>query len=475
MRVIIVLIIAVSFQLIAIAQTKVNIADIHQLLLQDSYTAQRNNNMLALADEQYDFFKSQLKPSLSLGAEIPNYQKTSAAITQPDGTIAFQSISQSNAFVGLNIQQVISATGGTIFASSGLSRFDDYSQSQRRYNGVPVRLGFVQPIMGYNRWKYDKSIASMQYQEAQRQYGLDTEQSLMDATRLYFDILVAEENLKIANANLSANQKLISIADERLKLGKISKDEKLQLDIELSQAELSTAQAEYVRQNAINALYTFLSQPAPDMDIVFEVPAVSEMNIDIAELQNSSIAFRPENIAMMRTIEEARSELDRVSTEFGPKISVSAAYGLARGAEDIGEVYTDPFAQQSANVSISIPILDWGKKKSAQNHARIKRKEAEAYLAQTQMEIANSIEQLALRMINLQNEVAVLKSIMVKAQQRYEISNERYVLGDISIMHLTIAQREKDQTQRNYINGLRQYWLTYHQIKTLTGVEIINN
>lgn len=473
MRAILIITLLAIAQLGLQAQAQVSLKDIHELLQTNSYVSQSNSNMLALADEQYSFFKSQLKPSITLGAEIPNYQKTSAAITQPDGTIAFQSISQSNAFIGLNVQQVITATGATVFASSGLSRFDDYSQSFNSYNGMPIRLGIVQPIFGFNRWKYDKDIASLQHQEAQRQYDLDTEQSMMDATRLYFDILVAEENLKIAQTNLSANQKLIAIADERLKLGKISKDEKLQLDIELNQAELSSTQAAYVRQNAVQALYTFLSMDTPDNDMVFEVPAVSAMNIDIAQLQNSSIAFRPENIAMMRTIAEARSELDRVSTEFGPKISVSATYGLARGSDQISEIYTDPLDQQSANVSVSIPILDWGRKKSAQNQARIKRQEAEASLAQTQLEVANNVEQLAMRMLNLQDEVSILKNIMDKAQQRYEISNERYVLGDISIMHLTIAQREKDQTQRNYINGLRQYWLTYHQIKTLTGVDII--
>ena len=58
---------------------------------------------------------------------------------------------------------------------------------------------------------------------------------------------------------------------------------------------------------------------------------------------------------------------------------------------------------------------------------------------------------------------------------RFEISRQRYVLGDISITDLTIAQREKDQAQRDYIDTLRNYWFAYFQLRKLTGYDFENN
>ena len=67
---------------------------------------------------------------------------------------------------------------------------------------------------------------------------------------------------------------------------------------------------------------------------------------------------------------------------------------------------------------------------------------------------------------------SILKSIMDKADERFIISNERYVLGNIDITNLTLAQREKDQAKRNYINALKAYWGNYFQLRLLTGFDV---
>jgi outer membrane protein TolC len=61
------------------------------------------------------------------------------------------------------------------------------------------------------------------------------------------------------------------------------------------------------------------------------------------------------------------------------------------------------------------------------------------------------------------------------AQERFEIIKESFVLGAISITDLTLAQREKDQTAREYIFTLSQYWQNYYELKTMTLYDFDNN
>ena len=77
--------------------------------------------------------------------------------------------------------------------------------------------------------------------------------------------------------------------------------------------------------------------------------------------------------------------------------------------------------------------------------------------------------------MQLQQEVRLQKDISETAAERFDIARQRYILGDISITDLTIAQREKDQALIAYISSLRSYWTDYYQLRVLTGYDFINN
>ncbi len=458
------------------AQTTVTLDDVLDQIREDSYAAKSAEYQREIAELDYKFYKSHLGPGLSLMADIPNYSKTSVPVTQPDGSISFQSISQANSSLGLSMTQIISSTGGTLFASTELDRYDDFSNDVKQYNGIPIRVGIVQPILGHNPWKYRKEIEPLLLEESKKNYSIDIERSLTKATTLYFEILVGDQNLNIALTNQHVNEKLLHITNERYTLGKISKAEKLQLEIELNQARLSVSQAIFQKKQAIADLYTYLATEFPEEDTEYKNPQSQKLdNIDIPALLSSYRSHRPELIAYQRELLEADEEVSEAKSMYGPRATVSASFGLARGADNIDQIYRDPFTEQQANLRLSIPILDWGKKKSAVHREQIRKQEIEARYEQNNLELENAVRQKAYRMLSLQEELSLLKEIMDKADERFEISNQRYVLGNMDMTNLTIAQREKDQTKRNYINALRSLWVTYYELRTLTGYDIFTN
>lgn len=455
------------------SQGEVTLSDIHKSVIENSFASSTAANQVAMAEQGFNLYKSQLKPGLNLTADIPNYSKTSAPVTQPDGSIAFQSIRQASSNVGLSASQVLSATGGTIFATTQLNRFDDYSNNFQQYNGIPIRVGIIQPILGFNPWKYRKTIEPLLMEEANRNYSIKLEEALTTATTLYFNVLAADQDLQIAKTNQSVNENLLSITIERLQLGKVSKDEKLQLEIELNQAKLSVSQASFQKQRAKAALYTYLGEKMPT-DVTFATPSNNDVKeIDIAALMAAYTMHRPETVAYQRSIAQAESDIAESNALFGPSANLIASFGLARGSESLSEIYSDPFTEQSANLILSIPILDWGQRKSAVTQAKIKKLDVQASFEQQLLELENNIEQRAYRLLRLKNEIELLKEIMDKADERFNISNERYILGNIDITNLTLAQREKDQTKRDYVNALRTAWVTYYELRALTGYDII--
>ena len=464
------------FAICQISFAQITIDAVLQEVISNSFVSKIANTDKAIAQASFQFYQSQLKPNVTLFGNLPNYTKTSSAILQPDGTIEFQPIRQANSALSLFGSQVIQKTGGTIFVNSDIQRFDDFTFDIKQYNGVPLRVGIRQSLFGYNPWKHEKNIQGLLLDEAEKNYNIAIEEALGNATDLYFNILIAKQNLEIAKTNQEVNEKLLIITDERLLLGKVSKDEKLQLEIELNNAKLSVSQATTELDQAIATLYTFIGKDIPSSDTQFEVPtnaASSDLNLD--KLLTNFKINRPEIITFQRGKAEAQQALDKAKTDFGFQIDVEASIGLARGSQKVQEIYTDPFDEQQFNVSLAIPILDWGRRKSGLNQIKLREQNLEANYAQQLLELENSVRQNGLVFSRLQYEIILLKEIMKKAEERFEISNQRYILGNIDITNLTIAQREKDQTKRNYINALKSYWVTYYNLRVLSGYDILKD
>lgn len=460
------------------AQSQVNLDDVLQSVFDNSFAVNSAANQKEIAQANFDFFKSQLKPSVSLRASIPNYSKTFSPVVQPDGTISFTSIKQSNSALSLFARQIIPSTGGTLFLNSDLQRFDDFSLADhtKQYNGIPLRLGINQPLFGFNPWKHNQNIQQLLQEESALNYNIQVEEAMGIATDLYFNILIAEQNLEIAKTNQLVNEKLLVITDERLLLGKVSKDEKLQLEIELNSAKLSVSQAGFQVEQSILNLYTYLGKEIPKGEITFEIPELFEdILINTSELLNHYKTNRPELIAFEREKRETERDIAKAKADFGIRADLQASIGLARGAQNVSDVYTDPFNEQQFNISLLVPILDWGKKKSAVKQIKIQEENLTLAYEQQFLELENSIRQKALLFSRLQTDIDLLKQITDNADERFTISNERYVLGNIDITNLTLAQREKDQTKRNYINALKTYWVTYFELRALSGFDVIQN
>ena len=457
-------------------QETVMLDQILNSVIDDSYSVRTAQNQVDIADAGYDFFKSLLKPNVGLNASLPRYSKTFSPVIQPDGTVTFTSIKQANSNLSLFATQVVPSTGATIFLSSDIQRFDDFSFNSKQYNGNPIRLGINQPIFGFNPWKYREGIESLRKEEARMAYKTEVEGALSTATDLYFNILIAKQNLEIAKTNKLVNEKLLDITNERLALGRVSRDEKLQLEIELNNAKLNESQAGFQVSQAIARLYTFLSSRAPEDNTTFEVPdlqATTIINVDA--LLDTYQKNRPEVIAYQRNKQQTAMDLAEAKAEYGIQADLQVSLGLARGSDQFSEVYTDPFDEQQFNVSLTVPILDWGKRKSALKQIEIRQRDIDADFEQQFLQLENNIRQQALRFDRLQSEIKLLREIMEKAEERFTISNERYVLGNIDITNLTLAQREKDQTKRSYINALKSYWVTYYDLRALSGYDIITN
>jgi len=458
------------------AQQILELEDVLKLATEHSCRIKTAGYQQELANSRFDFFKSQLRPTVSLESSLPGYTKTSSPVVQPDGAVAFQTIRQANSFLSANASQVIPLTGGTLFVSTSLQRFDDFSFNNKLYNGIPIRVGINQPLRKYNFWKFQKTVLELELKVAQLQYKQAMELTAVQTAILFFEVLQATQQLDIATANQTANERLMVITEERLALGKISKEAYLQLEIELQNASLLAIKATIQQTIAVSDLFGFLGLNSPEMTTSFKWPEPPMLSfIETDKLIAAFHKNQPELAVFKKELKSTEQDLAQAKADYGFQANLQASIGLTRSSKQLAEVYTNPFDEQQFNVTLSLPILDGGKRKSAMETVSIRRKDILASKQQRLLELENSIHQRIKQLNSLQQELSIQKEIMQKTEERYQIVNKRYMLGDVDLTNLTLAQREKDEKKRNYLNTLKAYWISYYDLRALTGYDIIAN
>src|ERR1700744_1559579 len=209
---------------------------------------------------QWRTYKSNYQPQLSLSGNLPAYSKTSTPVVQPDGTILFQNIHYDNSAVTLNFSQSITATGATIYGQTQMQRFDDFDRHSILYNGTPYAIGFSQPLGQFNQLKWDKKIQPLLYNESKQAYIEAQEQISVTVTGFFFDLLLAQVNLETAESNLANTEKILKIANLKFDLGKVSKNEILQLQLEQLNAKKAVGTSKRDMEIATLNLRSYIGQ-----------------------------------------------------------------------------------------------------------------------------------------------------------------------------------------------------------------------
>ena len=68
----------------------------------------------------------------------------------------------------------------------------------------------------------------------------------------------------------------------------------------------------------------------------------------------------------------------------------------------------------------------------------------------------------------LYGQLEITKKSDEVALKRYNVAQNRYLIGKIDITNLNIALTEKDNAKRGYITALRLFWTAYYDLRRLT-------
>jgi outer membrane protein TolC len=319
---------------------------------------------------QWRTYKSNYAPQLSLNGILPGYTNSFQEVVQPNGTIEFQPVKYNNSSLNLALSQSIAATGGTVFGTTQMQRYDDFNRNFKLYNGVPYGIGYSQPLAKYNQLRWDQKIEPLKYNESRQAYIESMEQIAIKATGYFFDLLLAQVNLKIAETNFENTQNILRIAKEKFDLGKVSRNEILQLELEQLKAQKAVGIGKRDMEISTLNLRSYTGLTNADKISLILPKETRSTDIHAEKILSEALENRSDAIAFMRRIAEAKRDVARAKGDNGINATLTARLGYSKSSVNIRKVYEAPRSQQLVQLEFDIPILDWGRSKSRMKTAQ---------------------------------------------------------------------------------------------------------
>ncbi len=241
----------------------------------------------------------------------------------------------------------------------------------------------------------------------------------------------------------------------------------LQLKLAALNAQASLTQAESTLNARMFQLRAFLGlseQDVLDPVIPGKVPDL-EMRYDV--VLEKALARH----SFTQNIRRRQLEADyEVATARGNlrSIDLFANFGYTGRSNHLSSVYRDLLDNQIVEVGITIPLVDWGKRKGKVQVAKSNREVVMSRIRQEEISFNQDIFLLVANFNNQSAQLMIAEEADKIAQQRYKTSIETFLIGKINTLDLNDAQNSKDEAKQNHINELYYYWYYFYQLRSLT-------
>ena len=294
------------------------------------------------------------------------------------------------------------------------------------------------------------------------------------AWSLLCPLALAQEEYRLALDNLASCDTLYTIGERRYKILQISDADLLTLKLDKVNAGNTLENARMTLKRAMFSLATFLGMDQ-NSEISVKIPAApmaKEIPLDIALAEAKR--HNPDLLQHRQNILEARRDLNRTSVESRFNANLNASVGFNQVATSLSKAYKDPSRQELVQLSLSIPLVDWGVRKGKVNMARNNLNVVEIAARQQELTIEEDVV-MTVSDFNIQQQLveSALEALDL-ADMAYDRTMKRFIIGKADINSLTLSQNRQQSANTNYIRALQNYWLSYFKLRKLTLYDFEN-
>lgn len=300
---------------------------------------------------------------------------------------------------------------------------------------------------------------------------------------------VVGANRKVANARTSLQEaeRFLDITQKQEKGGEVAHVDtiKAQIQVQQRQRELSDAELNVEKAKIGLAILLFpqLREDFTAVDDMESGPQISAVLSPLPEMAAAARSTSPDLRAAQESLRAATAGVSVARYGYLPSLALDFFYGINSNelatriydAQDpfLSALQTTPGSHRNlgyqAQVTLNIPVWNWGATRSRINQADLRRQQAELDLSLTQRLLGANVEAAYREAGVAQAQLASLRSSVDLSVDNLRLTLLRYQAGESTALEVVDAQSTVTQARNAYSDGLARYATAAATLQTLTG------
>jgi outer membrane protein TolC len=300
----------------------------------------------------------------------------------------------------------------------------------------------------------------------------------------YYSIATAQHHFNNAQRSLTEAEQFLDITQKQEKGGEAAHADVIKAQIQLQQRQRDLQDAQVAIEKAKIALGVLIF---PNFTADFSIDddlAHTELLPPLEEAHAKAVATSPDLKAAKSTLEAAGYDVNVARYAYLPSLGLDFFYGIDANqfdatsprAQDSGRS-TQPNYQvmnrqnlgYSGQVTLNIPVWNWGLTHSKIQQAEFKRAQSQLDLSLAQRTLEGNLATAYAEARAAQSQLDSLRSSVDLAAESLRLTLLRYTAGESSALEVVDAQTTVTQARNAYDDGLARYRVALATLETLTG------
>jgi len=366
------------------------------------------------------------------------------------------------------ISQPILLTDGVLALRNEASWQDSYSEFQgdrTKSFSNNLYLSFDQPLFTYNRQSLALEQVRLDRENALLNYRIQELLLERRVAQSFYRAYQSKMSLTVANEEYQNRLESFRIIKNKVDAGLVAREELLQAELDMTSSNADVKNQEVTLANALDDLKNLIG-----ISLFDEIGIVADITMDsVAVDLNKALDYGLEHRLELREskigIELSRASLVQSTAVNEFRGDLSLSYGIIGTDPNFNQIYQVPTQNQRVNLSLQIPLWDWGERASRIEAAQVTVEKSNLSYDQERNGIIIAIRQVYRSLQNQFIQVDLQEQNVRTAQLTYDINLERYRNGDLTSMDLNLFQNQLSQRKIGLVNAMISYKMDLIDLK----------
>lgn len=296
--------------------------------------------------------------------------------------------------------------------------------------------------------------------------------------QLYTQILYMKEAARVNRQLLSQDSVVLARGQEMVQVGQMARADLAQLEAQVSQGRYDVVNVQTQIADARMQLRQLLELPdsvpfdvadsqCSDADVMGQIPSL-ESSVEAA------LANRPEMVRSKLAIEQSQLSTKLARKGYLPTVSLTGSLGDSHMTGAQNNFFNQMKQNFSAmvGVSVSIPIFDNRKTKSAVERAQLAETTAQLDLLDQEKQLRKSVETYWLNATNSQAKYEAARDNVRSLNASYTLMNEQFQVGLKNIAELLNSRSGLLNAEQQMLQDKYTAWLNRSLLAFYAGEEL---